>query len=83
MPAGFTEKEQEKIREELFLAGIKLIKEYGIQKTTVDKLTRNCGIAKGSFYLFYSSKEEYLYALMQYVNEKTEGSTKAMADADL
>lgn len=83
MPAGFTEKEQEKIREELFLAGIKLIKEYGIQKTTVDKLTRSCGIAKGSFYLFYSSKEEYLYALMQYVNEKTEGSAKAMADADL
>ena len=58
MPAGFTEKEQEKIREELFLAGIKLIKEHGIQKTTVDKLTRSCGIAKGSFYLFYSSKEE-------------------------
>lgn len=73
MPAGFTEMQQEKIREELFLVGIKLIKEYGIQKTTVDKLTRSCGIAKGSFYLFYSSKEEYLYALMQYVNEKTEG----------
>ena len=54
MPAGFTEKEQEKIREELFLAGIKLIKEHGIQKTTVDKLTRSCG--KLLFILFFQGR---------------------------
>lgn len=71
MPAGFTEKEQERIKEELFRTGIRLIKELGVQRTTVDKLTKNSGIAKGSFYLFYASKEEYLYALMEYTNGKT------------
>ena len=70
MPTGFTEDEQEKIKEALFLAGIRLIRKYGVQRTTIDKLTKECGIAKGSFYLFYSSKEEYLAALSQYTGMK-------------
>lgn len=70
MPTGFTEDEQEKIKEALFLAGIRLIRKYGVQRTTVDKLTKECGIAKGSFYLFYSSKEEYLVALSNYTGMK-------------
>lgn len=72
MPVGFTEKEQESIKEKLFHAGIQLIRELGVQRTTVDKLTKKCGIAKGSFYLFYSSKEEYLMALAEYTSERAE-----------
>lgn len=71
MPVGFTEKQQEEIREQLFAAGIRLIRELGMKRTTVDKLTKECGIAKGSFYLFYSSKEEFLMALVQYTSAKT------------
>lgn len=70
MPTGFTKEQQETIKEKLFIAGIKLIRELGVQRTTVDKLTKKCGIAKGSFYLFYSSKEEYLLALSEYANAK-------------
>lgn len=70
MPTGFTEDEQQKIKEALFRAGIRLIRKYGVQRTTVDKLTKECGIAKGSFYLFYSSKEEYLVALSNYTGMK-------------
>lgn len=70
MPTGFTEDEQQKIKEALFRAGIRLIRKYGVQRTTVDKLTKECGIAKGSFYLFYSSKEEYLAALSNYTGMK-------------
>lgn len=70
MPIPFTEKQQEDLKEQLFLAGIDLLKEYGMQRMTVDKLTKRCSIAKGSFYLFYASKEEYIYALSNYVNAK-------------
>lgn len=70
MPTAFTKEQQETIKEKLFIAGIKLIRELGVQRTTVDKLTKKCGIAKGSFYLFYSSKEEYLLALSEYANAK-------------
>lgn len=71
MPVGFTDEEQKEIKENLFYAGIELICELGVQRTTVDKLTKKCGIAKGSFYLFYSSKEEYLMALAMFASEQT------------
>lgn len=70
MPSKFTQEQQDQIQEKLFQKGIFLIRELGLQRTTVDKLTKACGIAKGSFYLFYASKEEYLVALEKYTSEK-------------
>ena len=64
--------EQEKIRENMFTEGLQLLKEYGVQRMTVDKLTKRCQIAKGSFYHFYDSKESYLRALMAYAGQKVE-----------
>lgn len=71
MPTGFTQEQQEAIREQLFTAGIQLIAQYGLQRTTINKLTQKCGIAKGSFYLFYASKEDYILALSEYTAKKT------------
>lgn len=72
MPASFTKKQQEEIREQLFRAGIRLSKEFGMQRMTVSKLTAACGIAKGSFYSFYESKEEFILALAKWADRKTE-----------
>lgn len=70
MPVKFSDEEYNRIQEKLFIEGIPLIQTYGVQRTTVSKLTKQCGIAKGSFYLFYASKEEYLFALSQYADQK-------------
>ncbi|MCM1253676.1 MAG: TetR/AcrR family transcriptional regulator [Clostridium sp.] len=76
MPASFTKKQQNKIREQLFHEGIKLFRTYGVQRTTVSKLTSVCGIAKGSFYSFYESKEAYILALIKWAESKTEEMLK-------
>ena len=73
----FSVQEQEKIRENMFTEGLQLLKEYGVQRMTVDKLTKRCQIAKGSFYHFYDSKESYLRALMAYVGQKVEEMRQA------
>ncbi len=73
----FTVQEQEKIRENMFTEGLQLLKEYGVQRMTVDKLTKRCQIAKGSFYHFYDSKESYLRALMAYAGQKVEETRQA------
>lgn len=70
MPIPFTEEQQKQIREKLFRAGIRLSKELGLQRMTVSKLTKEAGIAKGSFYHFFESKEEFILALADYDNEK-------------
>ena len=53
MPIAFTEEEMTKLRHELILAGIRLSKELGLQRMSVEKITSAVGIAKGSFYIFF------------------------------
>ena len=72
MPTSFTKEQQEKIREQLFREGIRLFRKHGVQRATVSKLTAACGIAKGSFYSFYDSKEEFIIALAKWADENTE-----------
>ena len=71
MSASFSKEQQEKIRERLFHEGIKLFRTLGVQRTTISKLTAACGIAKGSFYSFYESKEAYILALCKWAEQKT------------
>ena len=71
MPTPFTEEEQQGIKEQLLHVGIRLCKTLGVQRMTVAKLTSACKIAKGSFYLFFSSKEDFILALVDYAGQKT------------
>lgn len=72
MPTAFTEEEMNRIRSELIHAGIRLSKELGLQKMSVEKLTDAVGIAKGSFYLFFSSKEDFILAIAEYAGIETQ-----------
>lgn len=64
MPAIFTEEQKERLQQKLLSAGFDLIKKYGYRRTTIDELTTQCGIAKGTFYNFFKSKEEFAYQIM-------------------
>lgn len=70
MPANFTEKERERIRQALVNAGFRMIREYGLKGMTVSRLAESCGIAKGTFYHFFASKEEFVLALFEETNRQ-------------
>lgn len=53
---GFSEAEREDIREALVAAGEEYFVRFGPRRTTVEDLTEEVGIAKGSFYNFFDSK---------------------------
>lgn len=72
MSSAFTEEQQNQIREQLFQAGIRLSKELGVQHMTISKLAAAVGIAKGSFYSFFDSKEDFILALCEYSGGKTQ-----------
>ncbi|GKU76366.1 TetR/AcrR family transcriptional regulator [Paenibacillus sp. L3-i20] len=65
MAKKFSEEERSWVGQKLLTEGRRLFESYGLKKTSVEELTQAVGIAQGSFYLFYSSKEELFYALMQ------------------
>jgi AcrR family transcriptional regulator len=65
MPKGFSERERTIIRAKLREKGGELFGTYGVRKTNVEELARAAGISKGAFYLFYESKEELFFELLE------------------
>lgn len=61
MPKTFTDKEREYIKKRLMEEAQDCLRLYGIRKTTVDELVKRANIPKGTFYLFYDSKELLFY----------------------
>lgn len=57
MPKTFTDHERAYIKERLIREAEACLGLYGFRKTTVDELVRRVRIPKGTFYLFYASKE--------------------------
>ena len=53
----FSERERAMIRAKLIYRGRELFSRFGLKKTSIEMLAKSAGIAKGSFYSFFDSKE--------------------------
>ena len=65
MPKIYSDEEKKEIIEKLKKGANILMREKGVKKTTVDELVKRAGIPKGTFYLFYPSKEMLLFDVSQ------------------
>ena len=72
MAKAFTESEKEQVRLNLLKKGKEFFIKFGLKKTSIDNLARATGIAKGTFYTFFESKE----ALFLAVHEASEGKLR-------
>lgn len=61
MPKCFSDSERAYIKQRLIQEAKESLIKYGVRKTTVDELVRQVNIPKGTFYLFYKSKELLLF----------------------
>ncbi len=68
MARAFTQSNKDQIRHTLLQKGREYFIKYGLKKTSVDELAKAAGIAKGSFYKFFDSKE----ALFMAIHEESE-----------
>jgi len=64
MAMAFTSDEKARIAGTLVDAGEQLFAAQGLKKTSLDELVRPAGIAKGSFYAFFDSKESLYLEVM-------------------
>lgn len=69
MPKTFSDNERAFIRDRLIEEAGACLALYGIRKTTVDELVRRVNIPKGTFYLFYESKERLLFDVVMKLND--------------
>lgn len=65
MATAFNENEIKFIKLKLNKAAQECLSKYGVRKTTVDQLAEMSGIAKGSFYKFYPSKEILFFTVIE------------------
>jgi AcrR family transcriptional regulator len=73
MAKGFSDHEKQQIKAKLIEAYEVCLKRYGIQKISIDELVKMAGISKGSFYLFYESKEMLFLDVLDQANDKIKG----------
>ncbi|HKY30936.1 MAG TPA: helix-turn-helix domain-containing protein [Candidatus Polarisedimenticolia bacterium] len=61
--AGRRERRKAVTRRELLHAGRRLFGEKGLYESRIEDLTRRAGIAKGTLYLYFRSKEDLIHAV--------------------
>ena len=70
---AFTDFETEQLRKALLKETRHCAVTLGMKKTSVDQLTKAVGIAKGSFYKFYESKEMLFFAVLEDIHAELYG----------
>lgn len=69
MPKCYSDQEREYIKKRLKEEAAACMGQFGIRRTTVDELVKRVNIPKGTFYLFYKSKELLLFDVIQEQHE--------------
>ena len=86
VPKSYSEQEKEYIRKRLKEEAAKCLAKYGVRRTTVDEIVKRVNIPKGTFYLFYKSKELLLFDVIQEqqenVNRELYQSISGIADTE-
>lgn len=70
MARGFNSEEKQLINKALIEQGRELFKKVGFQKTSILEITKSVGIAQGTFYKFFDSKEELYFNILEMEEKK-------------
>jgi AcrR family transcriptional regulator len=77
------QKKKQQTKNLLFNTSIELFKKQGFQETTVQQITDQAGVAKGTFFNYYPSKESILLEIrisqLQSINQFAENATHQSA----
>lgn len=87
MPKSYSDQEKAYIKKRLKEEAYDCMSRYGIRRTTVDELVKRVKIPKGTFYLFYPSKEMLLFEVILEQHEQVEqellASLQGLKQADI
>ncbi len=69
-----SESKRKSIKHNMMEEGFLLLKEGGLRNVNIDTIVEKCGISKGSFYSFFPSKADFIYAIM--INKRNQAKLK-------
>ena len=66
--------EKEKKRERKIKKSWELFKKNGYEETKIERITKEVGISKGSFYTYFKTKEDVLFSILEKIEIEIENS---------
>ncbi len=81
MPRIFSEADRRALRQALIDEGRVSFLRFGLRKTSVEQLARAVGIAKGTFYGFFESKEDLCAAIFEQEEAQRHDELEAILEA--
>ncbi|MBR1797768.1 MAG: TetR/AcrR family transcriptional regulator [Clostridiales bacterium] len=79
MPKIFTQEDRDVLREKMLDTGLKLLESKRYKYISVEEVALEVGVAKGTFYNFFDSKEAFFYEIMQRIKEKNREPLKKLS----
>ena len=73
-------KAPEERRQEIIETAARLFQEHGFRNCSVDMIIREMGVAKGTFYYYFKSKEQILGAIVEAASAQIVEQANAVAD---
>lgn len=70
MPKIFSDEDRSILYDKMLAVGLELLEHKRYKYISVEEIAQESGVAKGTFYNFFSSKEAYFYQIMQLIKEK-------------
>ncbi|MCM1253675.1 MAG: TetR/AcrR family transcriptional regulator [Clostridium sp.] len=80
MPKIFSEKDRDILTKKILDAGIKKLESKRYKNISVEEIAMAVGVAKGTFYSFFPSKEVFFYKVMQYIKEQARVPLRALPE---
>ena len=80
MPKIFSENDRELIRSRLIETGAAMLEDKRYKSISVEDIALDVGVAKGTFYNFFRSKEVFFYEVMQFIKERNRAPLKALPE---
>lgn len=71
MAGGFTEEQRNSIRKKLLEVGVSLSTSMGFKRMTVASVVKEAGVSVGSFYNFFSSKEDFSVSMINELENRS------------
>lgn len=70
-------------KEKLIQAALKLLKKNGLQSINVEEITKEAGVAKGTFYVYFKRKEDIISEYSRYPFQEIADELKNMDDKNI
>ncbi|MBS4759231.1 MAG: TetR/AcrR family transcriptional regulator [Clostridium sp.] len=73
----------ENTKKKLIQAALKLLKENGLNSINVEEITKEAGVAKGTFYVYFKRKEDIIAEYSRYPFKEISDELKKMQNTNL